>query len=110
MIALFTKRYWLKTSRPKAEVNLPKPKFGIPESANQYLFVNNHDSVVHFDSSLREAFNQVIDEMPSMGEGFPPAKKMANFVKVFYEGGFGYNKKDSHLRKRWLTLSRFSTK
>lgn len=83
----------LKTSRPKAEVNLPKPKFGIPESADQYLFVNNHDSVVHFDLSLREAFNEVIGQMPSMGEGFPPAAKMATFVKVFYEGGFGYNKK-----------------
>lgn len=72
---------------------LPKKLFGIPEVAEQYLFVNNHASVVHFDTEVREAFNRCIEGLPEVA--FPGAKQFCTFLKVFYEGGFGYNRKEA---------------
>lgn len=82
----------LKTARPKAGISLPKPKFGIPDAAEQYLFVNNHCSVVHFDSDIKEAFAHCIERLSESAD--PKAKKFSTFIKIFYEGGFGYNKKE----------------
>merc|ERR1712139_486470 len=81
----------LKTARAKASVSLDKKAFGIPEKADQYLFVNNHASVVHFDDNAREAFNTCIAGLPEIL--YTKAKNFAVFLKVFYEGGFGYNQK-----------------
>jgi hypothetical protein len=83
--------YALRTARPKAGISLPKPAFGIPDSADQYLFVNNHESVIHFDEKIKDAFNACIGGLPDIGS--TDAAKFATFLKVFYEGGFGYNKK-----------------
>jgi len=81
----------LKTARPKAALSLDKKAAGIPLDAEQYLFVNNHSSVVHFDDIVKEAFNKCIGSLPDVGS--EAAAKFATFLKVFYEGGFGYNKK-----------------
>lgn len=81
----------LRTARPKAGISLPKPAFGIPDSADQYLFVNNHESVIHFDEKIKNAFNACIGGLPEIN--FVAAAKFVTFLKVFYEGGFGYNKK-----------------
>jgi len=81
----------LTTARPKAPISLPKKLFGIPESADQYLFVNNHASVVYLDSDVREAFNNCIGGLPDVG--LEDVTKFGIFLKIFYEGGFGYNKK-----------------
>jgi hypothetical protein len=83
----------LKTARPKAGISLPKKLFGIPETAEQYLFVNNHASVVHFDNEVKEAFSRCIEMLPESPSA--DIKKFATFLKVFYEGGFGYNKKET---------------
>jgi hypothetical protein len=81
----------LKTARAKASVSLDKNAFGIPANADQYLFVNNHASVVHLDDNVREAFNSCISGLPEIL--YTKAKNFAVFLKVFYEGGFGYNQK-----------------
>lgn len=81
----------LKTARPKAPLSLDKKAFGIPSEAEQYLFVNNHASVVYFDDDVRKAFNECIENLQELS--FPDAKKFGVFLKAFYEGGFGYNKK-----------------
>lgn len=86
-----TRFYSLKAARAKAGVNLPKKLFGIPENADQYLFVNNHSSVVYFDESVREAFTNCISGLPESDD--PDVKNFSIFLKVFYEGGFGYNYK-----------------
>jgi len=81
----------LRTARPKSGISLDKKAFGIPESAEQYLFVNNHSSVTYLDEGIRQAFNECISELPNSDSN--DAVKFATFLKVFYEGGFGYNKK-----------------
>lgn len=81
----------LKTARAKAPVTLDKKAFGIPMTAEQYLFVNNHTSVIYFNEETKAAFNSCIGGLQEVG--FPAATKFALFLKVFYEGGFGYNKK-----------------
>lgn len=92
----------LKAARAKAGVSLDKPAFGIPEKSNQYLFVNNHASVVHFDDSVREAFNECIGNLAEEGA---PAKKFSIFLKVFYEGGFGYNEKQPMGQNGYLPVN-----
>lgn len=86
-----TRFFSLKAARAKAPVSLDKKAFGIPLESEQYLFVNNHSSVVYFDDRVKEAFTACIDGLNELA--FPAAKKFAVFLKVFYEGGFAYNKK-----------------
>eukprot|EP00928_Gymnodinium_smaydae_P062189 TRINITY_DN46109_c0_g1_i1.p1 TRINITY_DN46109_c0_g1~~TRINITY_DN46109_c0_g1_i1.p1 ORF type:complete len:365 (+),score=70.73 TRINITY_DN46109_c0_g1_i1:66-1160(+) len=81
----------LRTARPKSGISLNKAQFGIPTEAEQYLFVNNHSSVIYFSDRVKEAFNECIAELPSLGPR--DISSFATFLKVFYEGGFGYNKK-----------------
>jgi len=80
----------LKTARPKAAISMDKKAFGIPLDAEQYLFVNNHSSVLYFNEKVKDAFNKCIGELSELG---PEAAKFCVFLKLFYEGGFGYNKK-----------------
>jgi hypothetical protein len=95
--------YSLKAARAKASVNLPKKLFGIPENADQYLFVNNHSSAVYYDDSVRQAFTDCIGELSVMD--LPDAKNFAVFLKVFYEGGFGYNFKQPVGDRAFLPIS-----
>lgn len=80
----------LKTARPKSGISLDKKAYGIPLDAEQYLFVNNHSSVNYFTATVKDAFNKCIGELSELG---PEAAKFSTFLKLFYEGGFGYNKK-----------------
>lgn len=93
----------LKTARPKAGISLPKKLFGIPESAELYLFVNNHASVTHFDDEVKEAFTTCIGQLPESNSA--DAKLFATFLKVFYEGGFGYNEKHSTSGTSYLPVN-----
>merc|ERR1712190_639159 len=95
--------YSLKTARPKAGISLPKKLFGIPESSELYLFVNNHASVTHFDEEVREAFSTCIGALPESSSA--EAKMFATFLKVFYEGGFGYNEKHSTSGTSYLPVN-----
>jgi len=86
-------RYYfsLRTARPKADINLDKAKFGIPAEAQLYLFAENHASVSFMSDDQRSAFEECINEMLSSDDA--TIKKFGVFLKVFYEGGFGYNHK-----------------
>lgn len=82
--------YSLKTARPKAEISLNKPAFGIPDQAELYLFAENHVSVAYMDDETKCDFEACIEELPTMTGDF---KSLGDFLKVFYEGGFAYNRK-----------------
>lgn len=87
----------LKAARPKAEVNLDKKAFGIPVSADLYLFAQNHASVAHMDDEEQDAFEACIDGLPeAKGKNMADVdlQKLGTFLKIFYEGGFGYNKRE----------------
>lgn len=81
----------LRTARAKSKLSLDRKAFGIPEDADQYLFVKNHSAGVHFDDRVKEAINKCIGGLSDVGS--PDAAKFLIFLKVFYEGGFAYNKK-----------------
>eukprot|EP00928_Gymnodinium_smaydae_P014014 TRINITY_DN15083_c2_g1_i1.p1 TRINITY_DN15083_c2_g1~~TRINITY_DN15083_c2_g1_i1.p1 ORF type:complete len:585 (-),score=127.99 TRINITY_DN15083_c2_g1_i1:324-2030(-) len=80
----------LRTARPKSSISLDKRLFGIPEEASIYLFAENHISVNAMSAEDIEAFERCIAELPEHGGdlGF-----FATFLKIFFEGGFAYNKK-----------------
>jgi len=81
----------LKTSRPKAGISLPKPQFGIPLEADIYLFVENHISVNFMTEKDREELEMCIAEFGNSDD--KALQAFSVFLKVFYEGGFAYNKK-----------------
>lgn len=80
----------LKAARPKASISLDKAAFGIPFNADLYLFAMNHDSVMYMSDEYRDAFEACIQGLPAHGKDL---KNLATFLKVFYEGGFAYNRK-----------------
>jgi len=90
--AIQTRRlyYSLRTARPKAGISLDKASFGIPADAELYLFAENHVSVNYMDDTDKEAFETCIAELLDQEE---VVSKFTIFVKLFYEGGFAYNKK-----------------
>lgn len=81
----------LKTAQPKANISLDKKAFGIPFDAELYLFVQNHSSVADMDNEDRAAFELCIDVFGH--SGCEELRSFSVFLKIFYEGGFGYNKK-----------------
>jgi len=82
----------LGASRPKCAVTLDKRLFGIPADADLYLFAQNHESVGHMSEDVREAFELCIQELP--GSDSEDLRALGTFLKVFFEGGFAYNKKE----------------
>jgi hypothetical protein len=80
----------LKVARPKAEVNIDKSKFGIPQRADLYMFAQNHSSILFATDEEKEAFGESI---LLLSEGNPTEKKLSVFLKVFFEGGFAYNER-----------------
>lgn len=82
--------YSLKTARPKAGISLDKASFGIPEDAELYLFAENHASVNYMSKRDTEAFEECISELLDLSA---EVVKFGIFLKLFYEGGFAYNKK-----------------
>ena len=83
----------MKTSRPKAEINLNKVSFGIPQQAKLYLFAENHVSILSASSSEKNAFEEATLHLLECDN--PNARALGVFLKVFTEGGFGYNDKIS---------------
>merc|ERR1719221_1806617 len=81
----------LKTSRPKAGISLPKKLFGIPEEAELYLFVENHISVNYMTEQDHKAVEMCVEEFSQADD--KDLQDLAVFLKIFYEGGFAYNKK-----------------
>jgi hypothetical protein len=81
----------LVVARPKSDITIPKDKFGIPSDADLYVFAQNHRSVSFMDEEEVDAFETCISEMPD--EPSNHLKVFATFLKVFFEGGFGYNKR-----------------
>jgi len=81
----------LKTSRPKAGINLPKKLFGIPEEADLYLFAENHASVNFMSDEDKGALETCVAEFLSSDD--KDLKDIGVFLKIFYEGGFAYNQK-----------------
>eukprot|EP00746_Dinoflagellata_sp_MGD_P145505 gnl/MRDRNA2_/MRDRNA2_78106_c0_seq2.p1 gnl/MRDRNA2_/MRDRNA2_78106_c0~~gnl/MRDRNA2_/MRDRNA2_78106_c0_seq2.p1 ORF type:complete len:368 (-),score=68.21 gnl/MRDRNA2_/MRDRNA2_78106_c0_seq2:163-1266(-) len=81
----------LVVARPKSDITIPKDKFGIPSEADLYVFAQNHRSVSFMDEEEVDAFETCISEMPD--EPSNHLKAFATFLKVFFEGGFGYNKR-----------------
>lgn len=81
-----------RTQRPKSPVTLDKRQFGMPEQADMYLFAENHDSVNFMSAEELDAFDRCIAELPN---GDRDMQALGTFLKVFYEGGFAYNKKIS---------------
>jgi len=82
----------LVVARPKSDITIPKDKFGIPSNADLYVFAQNHRSVSFMDEEEVDAFETCISEMPD--EPSNHLKAFATFLKVFFEGGFGYNKRN----------------
>jgi len=78
-------------SRPKCAVTLDRQLFGIPAEADIYLFAENHTSVNYMSDEVREAFGNCIQELPNSNS--ESLRALAIFIKVFFEGGFAYNKK-----------------
>merc|ERR1712124_132712 len=66
-------------------------KFGIPSEADLYVFAQNHKSVSFMDDDELEAFETCISELPERTSKY--LQDFATFLKVFFEGGFGYNKR-----------------
>lgn len=81
----------LKTSRPKADVNLDKSAFGIPLQADLYLFAENHASILYATRKEKEAFSESI---VGLLDGDREGKRLGVFLKILLEGGFAYNKKN----------------
>lgn len=84
-------RLW--ASRPKCVVTLDKGLFGVPADADLYLFAQNHESVGYMSEDVREAFGICIQDLPSSHS--EDLRALGVFVKVFFEGGFAYNKKEN---------------
>jgi len=95
-------RYWfsLKTARPKAPISLDRAAFGIPLNADMYVFAQNHPSVAFLDDRHRRAFEHCIAELPQL-QNSRDLVNLSSFLKVFYEGGFSYNKK-IHVARGYL--------
>lgn len=83
----------LKTSRPKANINLPKELFGIPEESEIYMFAENHVSVPFMSETQLTAFEECISSCSDDAHGSADWHAFATFLKIFFEGGFAYNKK-----------------
>jgi len=81
----------LVVARPKSDITIPKDKFGIPSDADIYVFAQNHRSVSFMDEQEVDAFETCISEMPDETSSY--LRAFATFLKVFFEGGFGYNKR-----------------
>lgn len=81
----------LAAARPKAGINLDKAAFGIPGEAEIYLFAQNHASAAFLSEEQMAAFENCILELPEHGSEW---KAFSIFLKMFFEGGFGYNFKD----------------
>merc|ERR1711904_700824 len=81
----------LVVARPKSDITIPKDMFGIPSEADLYVFAQNHRSVSFMDEEEVDAFETCISEMPD--EASNHLKVFATFLRVFFEGGFGYNKR-----------------
>ena len=61
-------RYELKTSRAKANVNLARAAYGIPASADTYMFAENHSSVLFASSEEKRSFAEGIDLLSEDGD------------------------------------------
>jgi hypothetical protein len=83
--------YRLATSRPKCAVTLDRRRFGIPDEASLYVFAENHPSVTYMSDTVRDAFAECITKLPACKQ--PDLEVLATFCKIFYEGGFAYNKR-----------------
>jgi hypothetical protein len=81
----------LVVARPKCDITIPKDKFGIPSEADLYVFAQNHRSVSFMSEEEIEAFETCISELPDQDS--KDLQAFAVFLKVFFEGGFGYNKR-----------------
>lgn len=81
----------LVVARPKCDITIPKEKFGIPLDADLYVFAQNHRSVSFMDEEEIDAFETCISELPEQSSKH--LQVFATFLKVFFEGGFGYNKR-----------------
>jgi len=81
----------LVVARSKCDITIPKDKFGIPSGADLYVFAQNHRSVSFMDEEEVDAFETCISEMADETSSY--LKVFATFLKVFFEGGFGYNKR-----------------
>merc|ERR1711920_792666 len=64
--------------------------FGIPEEADIHLLAQNHPSVEHLTQAEHDAFQTCIAELPASPS--EDLRKLATFLKIFYEGGFAYHK------------------
>merc|ERR1711924_419088 len=73
--------------------DLGQEAFCVPEDADIYLFAQNHGSVGYMSEDVREAFESCIQELPSSDPA--DLRVLGIFLKVFFEGGFAYNKKES---------------
>jgi len=83
-------RHWfsLKTARPKASITLDRAAFGIPLTADMYVFAQHHSSVAFLDERHQQAFQSCIAHLPQ------DLAHLKIFISLFYEGGFAYNKKN----------------
>jgi hypothetical protein len=90
-VSIQRRAFSLVVARPKSDITIPKDKFGIPSSADLYVFAQNHRSVSFMDEDEVDAFETCISEMPDEPSSY--LKDFATFLKVFFEGGFGYNKR-----------------
>lgn len=82
----------LRASRPKAAISLDKAAHGVPEDASIYLFLENHRSVAQMNEQDHEAIAAVIEALAN--DEREDAQELGRFFKIFYEGGFAYNKKE----------------
>jgi len=81
----------LVVARPKCDITIPKDKFGIPSEAELYAFAQNHRSVSFMSDEEIDAFETCISELPDHSSKY--LQDFATFLKVFFEGGFGYNQR-----------------
>jgi len=81
----------LAVARPKSDITIPKDKFGIPSEADLYVFAQNHRSVSFMNEEEIDAFETCISELPEQCSQH--VQVFSTFLKVFFEGGFGYNKR-----------------
>jgi len=81
----------LVVARPKCDITIPKEKFGIPSEADLYVFAQNHRSVSFMNAEEIDAFETCISEFADHSSEY--IRAFATFLKVFFEGGFGYNKR-----------------
>merc|ERR1719310_1165707 len=84
----------LVVARPKCNITIPKDKwdkFGIPSEADLYVFAQNHRSVSFMNEEEIDAFETCISELPEQCSQH--VQVFSTFLKVFFEGGFGYNKR-----------------